>query len=109
MLDGRWIVLLIVLPMATAIVTTFVRRRFALQRVIGVTSLLASLTLSVGWLIQAAGGEVITAQMGGWPAPFGITVVFDGMSGLLLTSTQFVGLAALIYASGALSPLTERR
>lgn len=109
MLDSRWIVLLIVLPMATAIVTTFVRRRFALQRVIGLTSLLSSLSLSVMWLIPAAGGEVITAQMGGWPAPFGITVVFDAMSGLLLTSTQFVGLAALIYASGALSPLTERR
>ncbi len=109
MLDARWIVLLIALPMATAIVTTFVRRRFVLQRVIGLASLGACLALSATWLVRAAGGEVITAQMGGWPAPFGISVVFDGISGLLLTTTQVVGIAALIYASGALSPLTERR
>jgi multicomponent Na+:H+ antiporter subunit D len=48
-------------------------------------------------------------QMGGWPAPFGITIVFDGISGALLVTTQLVALAALIYASGSLSPLTERR
>ena len=109
MLDGRWIVLLIVVPMATAIATTFFRRRFVLQRVVGLVSLTLSFVLSLMWLFAAARGEILTSQMGGWPAPFGITVVFDAMSGLLLATTQLVGIAALLYASGSLSPMTERR
>ena len=109
MLDARWIVLLIVIPMATAIVTTFLRRRFVLQRVLGVVSLSTSLALCLGWLGASSPAGMLHSQMGGWPAPFGITVVFDGLSGLFLTATQLVALAAVIYASGALSPLTERR
>ncbi len=107
--EARWIVLLVVIPMAAGIVTTFTRRRFALSRAIGIGSLLATLALSAGWLAQTSSGSIMPTQMGGWPAPFGITIVFDGISGLLIVTTQLVALAALIYASGSLSPLTERR
>jgi len=107
--DPRWIVLLIALPMATAIVTTFARRRFKLQRAIGVASLATTLAFSIYWLAAVSTGAVMPAQMGDWPAPFGISVVFDGISGALLVTTQLVGLAGLLYASGSLSPLTERR
>ena len=105
MLDARWIPLLVVIPMATAIVTTFFRRRFVVQRVIGIVSLTTSLALSAGWLVEVSTGGILHSQMGGWPAPFGITVALDGLSALLLTSTQLVALGALIYASGSLSPL----
>ncbi len=37
-------------------------------------------------------------QVGGWPAPFGITLVLDGLSAFMLVIAAVVGLAALVFS-----------
>jgi multicomponent Na+:H+ antiporter subunit D len=37
-------------------------------------------------------------QAGGWPAPFGITLVADGLSAVMLVLSALVALAALVFA-----------
>ena len=54
-------------------------------------------------------GEVMTSQMGGWSAPFGISMVFDSLSGLLLAAASVVALASYIHSFCSLNPVTERR
>ena len=41
---------------------------------------------------------VVAAQMGGWPAPFGITLVADHLSAVLVMITAIVNLAVTSYS-----------
>ena len=43
---------------------------------------------------------IVVAQMGNWPAPFGITLVADHLSAAMVTVTAIIGLATVIYAFG---------
>lgn len=45
---------------------------------------------------------ILSSQMGGWPAPFGITLVADLFSAILLAVAATVGLAVTVYAVGSL-------
>lgn len=47
---------------------------------------------------RAAGGGIEVYSLGNWPAPFGIVLVLDRLSALLLVLTAVVALAALAYA-----------
>jgi multicomponent Na+:H+ antiporter subunit D len=48
-------------------------------------------------------------QVGGWPAPFGITLVADLFSGLLLAVSMATVVGVLVYAIGQLAPAVEAR
>ena len=76
--------LLVVIPLATAVASLALIRRRLAQRVLGLASLGSMLVLALGWLSEIRDGDVLVSQMGGWPAPYGITLVFDSLSGLLL-------------------------
>lgn len=45
---------------------------------------------------------VIIHQIGGWPAPFGIGILADGFSSLMVAITAFIGLATGIYSTGTI-------
>ena len=101
--------LLVVIPLATSIVSVaFVGRRTP-QRVLGVLSIGSMLLLSLRWLLEIRDGEVLVSQMGAWPAPFGITLVFDSLSGLLICAGLVVALGCYIYGFSTLDEGTERR
>lgn len=50
-------------------------------------------------LEQAATGQVQTYALGSWPAPFGIVLVLDRLSALMLALTSVLALPALFYAA----------
>lgn len=62
-------------------------------------TLLQSL-LAAALLMQAASGEVQAYLMGNWAAPFGITLVLDRLSALMLLLTALVALVSVLYALG---------
>lgn len=95
--SSNWIVLLVAIPMASAVVTTLLRGWTSAQRTITVLGLVATLALSLTWLFSLGQGSMIVSQAGAWPAPFGITLVYDMLSGLLLSTASFVALAVYIY------------
>ena len=97
----RLIVLLVAIPMATAILTTLFRGWLSAQRTVTTVGLLTSFALSLAWLVTLEPGAVVVSQAGGWPAPFGITLVFDQLSGLLLTAASFVALAVYVFGLGS--------
>ncbi len=97
-MDGsNWIVLLIVVPMFSAILTTMLRGWAPAQRFITVVSLIACVALAIGGLASLGSNGVIVSQAGQWPAPFGISIVFDQLSGLLLAAASFVALCVYVY------------
>jgi multicomponent Na+:H+ antiporter subunit D len=51
---------------------------------------------------------ILAAQMGNWPAPFGITLVADELSAGLVAVTGFVGVAVAVYALAGIDEARER-
>lgn len=68
----------------------------------------ALLTLVGLGLLDATAGGPIAAQMGDWPVPFGITLVADTFSAVMVTVAGIVGLAGAIYAIVDIDPARER-
>ena len=59
----------------------------------------AVLLLAVGLMLvwQAAQGVVLSGQVGGWQAPFGISLVIDRLSAVMIAISALVALVTLLY------------
>ncbi|MWV15918.1 monovalent cation/H+ antiporter subunit D [Pseudomonas sp. L-22-4S-12] len=68
------------------------------QRGLSLLATLALLPCSLWLLAQADQGSVQTYALGNWPAPFGIVLLFDRLSALMLLLTAVLALFALLYA-----------
>jgi multicomponent K+:H+ antiporter subunit D len=93
----------ILLPLVSgAVMLLLNERRRALKGGIGVATTVALLIVAIVLLRQAdvmpAGSGVTTYQLGNWPAPFGIVLVLDRLSALMLVLTSVLGIAALLYS-----------
>lgn len=88
----------LIIPLATAVLGLLAWNRRSLQRWLGIGSTaLLSLAASI-ILAQVQQQGIITAQAGNWPAPFGITLVADTVSALLILATGLTGLCITIYS-----------
>lgn len=87
----------LVLPFLTA-VAAFLMRSSSVGRwisVVGNAALLVAATVLVTRVLQDG---VIAGQMGGWPAPFGITLVADRLGAVMVLITAITALAVAVYA-----------
>ena len=62
-------------------------------------SCIAVLGVAITLLILSADGTVRTYELGDWPAPFGIVLVLDRLSAIMLTLTAALALIALVHAA----------
>jgi multicomponent Na+:H+ antiporter subunit D len=104
------IILFVVTPMAAAITSLFLHGHRPLQRFTGITFLVLNGCLALAALVTVCGrgdspDSILASQMGNWPAPFGITVVVDAFSAIMLAVEAFVCLATYIYC---INQLPER-
>ncbi|KPQ16997.1 MAG: multicomponent Na+:H+ antiporter subunit MnhD [Rhodobacteraceae bacterium HLUCCO18] len=87
----------IIIPFATAVLA-FLFRRGPEGRWLSVAGS-AGLLIASGFLMAEVLREgVVAAQMGQWAAPFGITLVADLLSAVMVVITGITGLAVAIYA-----------
>ncbi len=104
------IILFIAIPLGAGILTVPFVGKPKTTRTIGTVSLILTSLLAIGLLcIIRKDGDILVSQMGDWPAPFGITVVFDSLSGLLLAASSVVALGCYIHSFSVLDPAVERR
>ena len=102
-----WLLALpIVLPMATAILAFLFRTRGRLGPWLSIGGCALLLAAAAVLMIEVWHKDVIAAQMGGWPAPFGITLVADLLTAVMVVITAITGLAVAVYA---LSDIDDRR
>ena len=92
----------ILLPLLAAALMLLMReerQRLKLALNLGATllGLLVSLALLV-W-VDRRGGETEVYLAGNWPAPYGIALVLDRLSALMLVLTSSIGLSAVVFAS----------
>jgi multicomponent Na+:H+ antiporter subunit D len=96
---------LAIVPMLVVLVTgattLFVRRWPRLQRALTVTGTLvyaATVAALVRAVVFAPDGGAIAYQVGGWRAPFGITLVADGLSVFMLAMTAVLAVYAVVFS-----------
>ncbi len=105
--------LLVAIPMLTGIICVALVRRPWLSRILGRLSLLTTTGIAVGLMMMVnqsdATGGVLVSQSGSWPAPFGISLIFDRVSGPLVLTTLVVALMCMSYATSSMPAAIERR
>jgi multicomponent K+:H+ antiporter subunit D len=96
----------VLLPLiAGAAILLLKERRAVAKRIVALGAVSLLLAVSILLLVATAsagfaGGRATTAYLvGGWPAPFGIVLVLDWLSALMLVLTSILGLASLVYAT----------
>jgi multicomponent Na+:H+ antiporter subunit D len=99
----------VAVPLLAAAVTLIVHARVPYQRVVSLTAVGGALAASVGLLVGVERHGTVVAEVGGWPAPFGITLVADLFSALLLAVSMATVLGVLVYAIGQLDRIVEAR
>jgi multicomponent Na+:H+ antiporter subunit D len=88
----------IAVPLLGAGLTVLVGRRLLTQRLITAGGVGFVLVAAVILLVEADAGPPVVAQVGGWPAPAGITLIADRFSAIVLTVSSAMLVAVLGYA-----------
>jgi multicomponent K+:H+ antiporter subunit D len=89
----------LLLPLAAGMINLQrVRRGLAAQRCVSIVSTAGVLLAAILLTARAAGGQIEAYALGGWPAPFGIVLVLDRLSALMLLVTALLALAVLVQA-----------
>ena len=106
MTDAWLLFLPLIVPFAAAVLS-FLFRRNGEGKWISVLGAATAL-LAASLLLRAVLAEgPVAAQMGGWPAPFGITLVADTLSAVMVVITAITALAVAVYAIVDATPEME--
>ena len=98
---SHWIILPLILPpVAAAVIILAARNLIGLARILSVATLLVLLALALGLFLHAAGGTITVYRLSDWPLPFGIALVLDRLSALMLLLTTILALIVALYAIG---------
>lgn len=96
---NHWVIAPVLLPLATAVVLLFVTSRgLWLQRAVNLLATILLLLTAVLLLDSAMDGTYQVYALGNWPAPYGIVLVLDRLSAVMLLLTAVVALVSLLYA-----------
>ena len=99
---NHWIIAPVLLPaLMGAVIILAARYQVALQRVFSVASTVVLAGIAIGLLVQSMSGEIGVYELGNWPAPFGIVLVLDRLSAMMVTLTALLGVAVALYAIGS--------
>lgn len=98
------LVLPVIIPLfAAAVMLVFWRSR-RLQYILGVAGALGILATAVLLLDEVRRNGILAVQLGNWPAPYGITLVADLFSAIMVVMAGLMGSAIAIYSLASIDP-----
>ncbi|MFN3207774.1 MAG: monovalent cation/H+ antiporter subunit D [Roseovarius sp.] len=99
---SHWIIAPVVLPALLApFIVLAARFHIGIQRAIAVAGTLALIAVAASLAWSVSDGDVILYQLSDWAAPFGIVLVGDRLSTLMVLLTAVLALFVLLYAIGS--------
>jgi multicomponent Na+:H+ antiporter subunit D len=105
----NWLLVLpILIPLLTAIGLLLVWGSLKWQRWLNVAGAAALLVAAVMLLMTIWRQGIQAVQMGHWPAPFGISLVADLFSAIMVTLAALMGLAVAVYSLGSMDREREQ-
>jgi multicomponent K+:H+ antiporter subunit D len=94
-------ILPVLVPLVAGAVLLLLRgRATSTARFLSLVATAGLLPVALLLLGKAAGGETLIYYLGDWPAPYGIVLVVDRLSALMLCLAAVLGLGSLLYALG---------
>ncbi len=95
----HWIIAPVVLPAIMApILLMGARHDMVLARIFSIASTVALLGIALALTTMVSDGTILTYALGNWVAPFGIVLVADRLSVMMLVLTAVLALAVLFFA-----------
>ncbi|SDI22434.1 monovalent cation/H+ antiporter subunit D [Aliiruegeria lutimaris] len=102
MTPNHWIILPVVMPaIMAAVMAMAMRHDVVLQRVFSLTATVALIAISAGLFISTLDGTIHTYQLGDWVPPFGIVLVLDRLSAMMLLLTSLLAAGVILYVAGS--------
>ncbi len=92
------LILPLLIPFVVAVVTLLLWERPAVQKWINLTGMIGILAVTVALLRRVGAEGIQSSGMGGWPPPFGIMLVADHLSVIMLIVSAIIGVAVSVYA-----------
>jgi multicomponent Na+:H+ antiporter subunit D len=93
-----FVVLPIIIPLASAALGLMAWRSLRVQRSIGLAGALALLGSGLLLFWQVHQGGILAVQMANWPAPFGITMVADLLGSLMVVLAGLMALTTYLFS-----------
>jgi multicomponent Na+:H+ antiporter subunit D len=97
----------ILIPLLTAIVLHLLPQRSRLLRVVAFAGSLGALAATVGIFVRVQHAGIQVLQVGSWPAPFGITLVADVFSAVMVVMVSVIGVAVTGSSFAGVDPRRE--
>ena len=98
----------VVVPLLAAALGLLAWRSGRVQRLIALAGSGLLLMAGVALLITVERDGIQTMQVGGWPAPYGITMVADLFSAILVVLAGVLAVAIVLYSSATIDEGRER-
>ncbi len=101
------LILPIAIPFLCAIISIFAWNRRDIQRALALTGMIALLISGLGLLFTVSQYGIQMTRIGNWPVPFGIVLVADLFSAIMVVVASIVGLCVVIYSLASIDPQRE--
>jgi multicomponent K+:H+ antiporter subunit D len=88
----------LLLPLLTGVALILISATaMPLRRTISIASTIALVGFAVALLMEVSSGSVLVYRLGNWPAPFGIVLVADSLSAIMVLLTSVLAAGVLLY------------
>ena len=88
----------ILIPLLTGIMLIFFYKKTILQRIISLLSTSVSIIIVLFIIDKIKNEGIQTVNLSNWDAPFGITIVSDMVSALLVLTTNIIAFCCILYS-----------
>ncbi len=95
---NAFLILPIAIPLLTMAVLLLTWKSLRVQRWLGVAGSLLLFIAATALLVSVRDHGILVLNVGDWPAPFGITLVADLLSSIMVMLASVMGLAVSVYA-----------
>ncbi|MGI5891444.1 MAG: Na+/H+ antiporter subunit D [Bacillota bacterium] len=102
------VVLPLLIPLLAGLFMGFFRKNIVFHRWFSLLALCLTCAASLYLVHQVSEAGIQTLFLGGWQAPFGIVLVADMFSALLLVTTTIVGITCLLFSFKSIGEKREQ-
>ena len=102
------VILPIILPIVFAMIMVIFRDKVILHRILSLMAIISVFVVTIILINQIKAGGIQSIQLGGWEAPFGVSMVADMFAAILVFVTSIVSFCCLLYAFYSIGEQREK-
>lgn len=107
MMNSDGIIFCFLLPLITGVLLLLLSSLHLIRRYLSGISFLGQLFLALAWMYFCKDGHIFANGIGNWLPPFGIVLVIDPLSALMLSLSGLIGFSTWVYGCFESNPQNE--